>query len=117
MTDDDPRAATSPRGHALMLRVLAEPCPQVLLRVLGLSAQLDRIPLRVRTRCEGTVQRFTIALDGLSEHQSQVLLAKVQAIVTVRSARYAPVPRQTAVARLALASAVSTSSAASSAPS
>lgn len=84
----------TPRSKLVRLRVRADHCPQVLLRVLGLIAQQAVIPVTIAAERRTRELRFEIELDGLPDQSAKVLLAKVEAIVAVRSARIASRQRQ-----------------------
>ena len=79
--------ATAPVPNRLnCFHVVADSCPQALLRILGLVAQNSLIPLSVV--CERHEDRLhaKIALYGLSPERAEILLHKIAAIVTVRNA-------------------------------
>lgn len=71
-------------------QITADLCPQALLRILGLVAQLTLIPRSVV--CERVDDRLhaRIAVDGLSPERAGILLAKISTIVTVRDALLVP---------------------------
>jgi len=79
--------ATAPEPNRLhCFHIVADPCPQALLRILGLIAQNSLIPLSVV--CERHQDRLhaKIALYGVSPARAGILLAKIAMIVTVRDA-------------------------------
>ncbi|MBO9711625.1 hypothetical protein [Sphingomonas sp.] len=69
------------------LLVEADPCPQALLRVLGLVAQQMLEPAKLTADREGGCWRLEIAFDDLPEPKAELLLAKTEAIVAVHRAR------------------------------
>ncbi|OJU20174.1 MULTISPECIES: hypothetical protein [unclassified Sphingomonas] len=82
-----------PRERIVTLSVAADLCPQALLRVLGLIAQHNILPLSIAAeRLEG-VQHFAVDVDNLPDHALAVLLAKIEAIVAVQSASVRPAER------------------------
>lgn len=86
-----PDGAPAPEPDGLhCFQVTADPCPQALLRILGLVAQLTLIPRSVL--CERHDDRLDarIAVDGLSPERAAILLAKISMIVTVREALLVP---------------------------
>jgi acetolactate synthase regulatory subunit len=78
-----------PRERLIRLDVEADLCPQVLLRVLGLVAQQWLIPLTITARSASDSIAIEVELDGaaLSAERAEVLLYKIEAIVSVREAR------------------------------
>ena len=79
-TTDGVRAPYLHRFH-----VTADLCPQAMLRILGLIAQNSLIPRRVV--CERLEDRLfaEISVAGLSAERAEILLAKIESIVTVRA--------------------------------
>lgn len=77
-----------PARAALHLEVRAMPCPQALLRILNLLAVQDCQPISVRADRNARGQHMLIALEPLEDRAAELLLRKVQAIVTVSRARY-----------------------------
>ncbi|MBC9034037.1 hypothetical protein IAG41_16740 [Sphingomonas sp. JC676] len=77
-----------PRNTLARLRVEAQLCPQVMMRVLGLIAQQAIVPATIQFERRTRSVRFEIAVDGLSDHSAEILLEKVRMIVTVRNARF-----------------------------
>lgn len=78
----------APRNALARLRVEAQLCPQIMMRVLGLIAQQAIVPAAIQFERRARSVRFEIDLDGLSEQSAQILLEKVRMIVTVRDARF-----------------------------
>ena len=77
--------ATAPEPNRLhCFHVVADPCPQALLRILGLIAQNSLIPLSVVCERHAGQLHARIALYGLSPERAEILLAKIATIVTVR---------------------------------
>lgn len=73
-----------PRERIVTLRAQADHCPQVLLRILGLFAQHATVPLSIAADRDDDGLRIAVEIDTLPDATMAVLLAKVQAIVTVR---------------------------------
>lgn len=73
----------TPRGHITMLQVETQHCPQVLLRILGLVAVHDRIPLTIASCRDETTQHIAIGLDSLPEQVGAILLNRVRNMVPV----------------------------------
>jgi hypothetical protein len=82
-------ASKAARARLIRLGVEADPCPQVMMRVLGLLAQQSLIPLTIAASSTPESIRVEIELDGgiLSEARAERLVHKLAAIVTVRDAR------------------------------
>lgn len=79
--------ATAPEPNRLhCFQIVADPCPQALLRILGLIAQNSLIPLSVVCERHAEQLHAKIALPGLPPERAEILLAKIAAIVTVRDA-------------------------------
>lgn len=78
----------APRSDLARLEVVADICPQVFLRTLGLVAQRDVVPLSILFECSARRLRFEIEIGGLSERDAEILAAKVRALIRVRSARW-----------------------------
>lgn len=70
--------------------ITADLCPQALLRILGLVAQLTLIPRSVLCERHDDRLHARIAIDGLSPQRAEILLAKISMIVTVREAFISP---------------------------
>ena len=82
--------AKIPRDRIVTLSVETDPCPQALLRVLGMIAQQGPVPMSIAAeRCDGG-QRIAVAIDALPEERMEVLLARIESIVAVRGARVVP---------------------------
>lgn len=64
-------------------RVRTADCPQVLLRLLGLFAQQDLVPLHVSARRSGVGLDVRICQASLVEHRANVIAEKMRSIVTV----------------------------------
>ena len=79
--------ATAPEPNRLhCFQIVADPCPQALLRILGLIAQNSLLPLSVVCERHAEQLHARIELHGLSLNRAEILLAKIAAIVTVRDA-------------------------------
>jgi hypothetical protein len=83
-----PVTPKAPRATLARLRVVADICPQVFLRTLGLIAQRDIVPLSMAFERRATRLHFEFELEGLSDQASEMLAAKVAELVRVRSARW-----------------------------
>jgi hypothetical protein len=80
-----PESAPAPDPNCLnRFEVIADLCPQVLLRILGLIAQNSLIPVNLVCERRGDHLHARIALDGLPPARAEILLAKIATIVTVR---------------------------------
>ena len=75
------------RADLARLKVVADICPQVFMRTLGLIAQRDMVPLSMSFEQRRTRLHFEIEIGGLSGHSADILVAKVGEQVRVRSAR------------------------------
>lgn len=75
----------------IQLTVLAEPCPQVLSRILGLFSRQWIIPRMVHARRDEDAMHIAITIesDALGEAGAEILLRKVEATVMVRAASLA----------------------------
>lgn len=82
--------AKVPRDRIVTLAVDAEPCPQALLRVLGMIAQQGLVAMSIVAERTDDGQRVAVAIDALPEERMEVLLARLEAIVAVRGARIVP---------------------------
>jgi hypothetical protein len=71
-------------------QITADLCPQALLRILGLVAQLTLIPRSVSCERHDDRLHARLAIDGLSPERAGILLAKISMIVTVREALLMP---------------------------
>ena len=78
-----------PRHRVARLVVVADICPQVFLRVLGLLAQRDIVPLSIRFDHRPRSLRFEIDVNLRGAADAEIIAAKVGTIVRVRSARWA----------------------------
>ncbi|HVI99484.1 MAG TPA: hypothetical protein VM657_10505 [Sphingomonas sp.] len=87
-----PSPAKVPRERIVTLRAETDHCPQVLLRILGMVGQHDTIPLSIGAERDEDGQHVTIEIDTLPDHIVALLLAKIEAIVTVRRAEIVPLP-------------------------
>ena len=85
-TDASPTRA--PRRRVARLVVVADICPQVYLRVLGLLAQRDVVPLSMRFDHRPRSLRFEIDVEQHVAGQADIIAAKAGAIVSVRSVRW-----------------------------
>lgn len=85
-----PRPSKVPRERIVTLRAETDHCPQVLLRILGLIAQHGTVPLSIAAERGDDGQRVAVEIDTVADHAMSVLLAKVEAIVTVRRVEIAP---------------------------
>lgn len=87
-----------PRERIVTLSVAADPCPQLLIRVLGLIARHGIVPLSIAAEMRETVHYVAVDIDGVSA-QMKALLAKIEAMVTVRSASVHPADGRPPLAR------------------
>lgn len=78
----------SPRRDLARLQVVAEICPQVFLRTLGLIAHRGIMPLSMTFERSPRRMRFEIEVEGLPEPDAASLAAKVVGLVHVRSVRW-----------------------------
>ena len=62
-------------------RVLANTVPQVILRILGLFAQLDMLPRRVRMDVVDDMIWVALTVDGLTQHRAEIIAAKLRALI------------------------------------
>lgn len=76
------------RADLARLQVVADICPQVFLRTLGLIAQHDIVPLSIAFERRARHLRFAFEIENLSERAAAILAAKVVQLVRVRSARW-----------------------------
>jgi len=90
-----PFSAKVPRERIVTLRAETDHCPQALLRVLGMIAQHDTIPLSIGAERGEDGQTVTLDIDTLPDHAMATLLAKIEAIVTVRQVEIVPRPEGT----------------------
>lgn len=92
------RSAKRRNDQLVRLRVSADICPQVLLRVLGLVAQHGAIPWSTSFEQRPRTLHVEVLFDIQNRDRAEILLRKVQAIPTVRLARLFAVhsPRITA---------------------
>ena len=83
----------------IQFTVLAQPCPQVLSRILGLFARQWIIPRTVHARCDEDAMLIAIMIepDALGDAGVEILLGKIAATVMVREANLVlgdlPAPR------------------------
>ena len=84
-----------PRVRLVRLDVIADICPQVLLRTLGLIAQRDIVPFAISFERTAQRLRFAIEIEALGSAQADILVAKVRELVRVRSARWVKARRWT----------------------
>lgn len=82
------RRTKAPQDSLARLRVEAQLCPQVMMRVLGLIAQQAIVPATIQFERRARTVRFEIGVNGLSDQSEQTLLEKVRMIVSVRDARF-----------------------------
>lgn len=87
------RETKVPRERIATLSVTTDPCPQALIRVLGLIAQHGVLPLSIEAVRGETAQHLAVDMDHLPEAALTVLVAKIEAIVAVQSAAVHPVER------------------------
>lgn len=91
---DDARRSSVPgkvdRDRIARLEVEAGHCPQVLLRVLGLIAQRSIVPFTIVASRSDDDLALSVEIEALPPHQAEALVARVESIVMVRSARFAP---------------------------
>lgn len=78
-----------PRAALARLDVVADICPQVFLRTLGMIAQRDIVPVAMHFEQTSRSLRFAIEVEGLGDQQAAILVAKIAELVRVRSARWA----------------------------
>jgi hypothetical protein len=81
------RSAKRRNDQLVRLLVSTDICPQVLLRVLGLVAQHGAIPWSTSFERRRRSLFIEIEFDAASPERAEMLLHKVRAIPTVRSAR------------------------------
>ena len=67
--------------------VSAAPCPQVLLRVLGLFAQQDLLLDHIDASRTRRSLRITISVSDLEPHRATIIAEKMRQVVRVRSVR------------------------------
>ena len=79
--------AKVPRDRIVTLAVDTDPCPQALLRVLGMIAQQGSAPMSIAAELLDDGQRIAVAIDALPEERLDVLVARIESIVAVRGAR------------------------------
>jgi acetolactate synthase regulatory subunit len=84
------RPVKVPRDRIVTLAVETDPCPQALLRVLGLIAQHGSEPMSIAAERRADGQRITVEIGALPDAGLSTLVAKIEAIVTVRSAAFMP---------------------------
>lgn len=77
------------RERLARLEVQADHCPQVLLRVLGLFAQRSIIPLSMAASRGADEIALTVEIEAPPAEQAEALVARIESIVMVRSARFA----------------------------
>lgn len=62
-------------------RILAARTPQVMLRILGLFAQQDRVPDRVRMDIVDDTIWLALSIEGLTRHRAEIIAEKLRALV------------------------------------
>ena len=72
--------AADPPGRS-EYRVLAAKTPQVMLRILGLFAQQDQLPDRLRMDVVDDMIWVALTIDGLTRHRADVIAEKLRALV------------------------------------
>ncbi|MBX3563606.1 MAG: hypothetical protein KF730_03410 [Sphingomonas sp.] len=76
-----------PRERVVRLAVETEICPQVLLRVLGLLAQRWIVPLTISAQRSDESMRLEVEIEVPADGDYASLVAKIEEVVMVRSAR------------------------------
>ena len=84
--------AKVPRDRIVTLAIETDSCPQALLRVLGLITQQGSVPMSIAAERHDDGHRIAVAIDALPEDRLSAMIARLEAIVTVRSAMLAPAP-------------------------
>lgn len=77
------------RERLARLEVETAICPQVLLRVLGLLAQRWIVPFTIAATRRDEFIALVVEMEALPSDQAEALVAKIEAIMMVRSARFA----------------------------
>ncbi|QXQ07495.1 hypothetical protein KX816_05575 [Sphingosinicellaceae bacterium] len=72
--------AADPPGRS-EYRVLAAKTPQYMLRILGLFAQQDQLPDRLRMDVVEDMIWVALTIDGLTRHRADVIAQKLRALV------------------------------------
>ena len=62
-------------------RIVAVSTPQVMLRILGLFAQQDRVPERVRMDVVEDMIWLALSVDGLTRHRAEIIAEKLRALI------------------------------------
>jgi len=65
----------------------AEKCPQVLLRVIGLFAQLNLVVDRVEVSRSSRALRIAVTISGLDAHRIAIIAEKMRQMVMVQTVR------------------------------
>ncbi len=71
-----------------ILEVEIDDCPHTALRVLNLIVLRGLTPLTIEVKRLADGQRITVNIEPLTDDASAILLAKIEAIVSVRSAAF-----------------------------
>ena len=66
-------------------RVVAARTPQVMLRILGLFAQQDFVPERVRMDVVDDMIWVALSVDGLTRHGAEIIAEKLRALVDTQT--------------------------------
>ncbi len=77
----------------LRFRIVADPCPQITLRLLGLVARLDQVPRHSRAARGRRVIVIDIVLDEAPGIATDRLRQQLAAVVGVRRVRRLPAGR------------------------
>jgi hypothetical protein len=86
----DSRAAKTPRDHILYLEVEASDCPSALPRVLDLLTLQGLQPQSISFERHPHGQYMLMGLEPFDGPLAEMVLHKVQAIVSVANAQYLP---------------------------
>ncbi|WP_327754560.1 hypothetical protein VVT58_16665 (plasmid) [Sphingobium sp. SJ10-10] len=82
------RPVKIPRDRIAVLRVKADPCMQVLLRILDLLARQGIRPLSIAANLGADRQDVTIEINVLPGGKAKSLLARIEEIIAVREASF-----------------------------
>ncbi len=78
------RSDVPPTPSVTTFLVVADLCPQLLCRVLGLFAQQDLLLRCVQARTTANTQRVLIAVDGIDRDSAAIIGEKLRKPVPVR---------------------------------
>lgn len=75
------------KQSAYQFQLVAELCPQVMLRVLGLIAQNGLVPQQILCEQEGDELHARISVENLTADRAEILFAKMLAVIMVKEGK------------------------------